>query len=697
MKPRRTLEENGYPVCCWIFTVLLIGAFVALIVVLATYPYPASTYYRGHPSTVRTNCTVGEYLDEELDMCAPFMNTPIPISHELMDINVKQCDSFFHHMSGKWIATHTNENRGFSYIYKRNRKQIHDIVLDPKSGPVYKFYRSCLDTLVNKQHKLLDKSQMKHVKEHILGAFKSHADLPIVFARLASYGFNSPFTITIEPHPTEFAMIPFIQREQPFEELPDMLYDLRECLRKLRLWHTDKEVEMGFIEYIQSELYIDDLIPIKYLLDSSPPNFWKLYLREFNGYNIEEIIDLNQTIWTIDIQYLHSLMHGLSEISYNEWKAYIEYSVDYNTNQFLPDIPYESFFRDFTFLNKHKKHRIQRDASIKFTNENCIDITYKMLPGVIGNMYLQKNDIDKIQVTQIVENVRDSLADIIEETPWLSNETKSKIVEKVRAIIVRSVSPNFYEEEPFLERLTMDNYLRNINIVRRYLATKNLGLWTNDSPNRDYIQKFGSPLSEVNAFYSPISNTITIFAGLLNKPFYDKKFPNVALFAIIGLISGHELSHSIDNSGRFFDKDGSLSRTEPWLPEEYAEFRNRTNRLISEYEAPNGCNNAHYGEITLGEDISDIIGLKSAYRAWLRVEPNATLEQKQWFFQIFGQMWAEQYDQKELCKRVAGDVHAIGQYRVDKTLRQMKEFKEVFNCKIGDGMVNSNPVLIYGA
>lgn len=697
MKPRRTLDENSYPVCCWIFTLLFVGAIVALIVVLVTYPYPVSTYYRGHPSTVRTNCTVGEYLDEELDMCAPFMNTPIPISHELMDLNVKQCDSFFHHMSGKWIATHTNENRGFSYIYKRNRKQIHDIVIDPKSGPVYKFYRSCLDTLVNKQHKLLDKSQMKHVKEHILGAFKSHADLPIVFARLASYGFNSPFTITIEPHPTEFAMIPFIQREEPFETFLDMLYDLQECLRKLRLWHTDKEVEMGFIEYIQSERYPNDLIPIKHLLDSSPPNFWKLYLREFNGYNIEEIIDLNQTIWTTDIQYLHSLMHGLSEISYNEWKAYIEYSVDYNTNQFLPDIPYESFFRDYTFLNKHKKHRIQRDSSIRFTNENCIDITYKMLPGVIGNMYLQKNDIDKIQVTRIVENVRDSLADIIEETPWLSNETKSKIVEKVRAIIVRSVSPNFYEEEPFLERLTMDNYLRNINIVRRYLATKNLGLWTNDYPNRDYIQKFGSPLSEVNAFYSPISNTITIFAGLLNKPFYDKKFPNVALFAIIGLISGHELAHSIDNSGRLFDKEGSLSRTEPWLPEEYAEFRNRTNRLITEYEAPNGCNNAHYGETTLGEDISDIIGLKSAYRAWLRVEPNATLEQKQWFFQIFGQMWAEQYNQKELCERVAGDVHAIGQYRVDKTLRQMKEFKEVFNCKIGDGMVNPDPVLIYGA
>lgn len=696
MKPRRTLEENGYPVCCWLFTVLLIGAFVALIVVLVTYPYPASTYYRGHPSTVRTNCTVGEYLDEELDMCAPFMNTPIPISHELMDLNVKQCDSFFHHMSGKWIATHTNENRGFSYIYKRNRKQIHDIIVDPKSGPVYRFYRSCLDTLVNKQHKLLDKSQMKHVKEHILGAFKSHADLPIVFARLASYGFNSPFTITIEPHPTEFAMIPFIQREEPFQDSPDILYNLRECLRKLRLWHTDKEVEMGFIEYIQSERYPNDLIDMKYLLDASPRDFWKLYLRELNGKSIDEVLEMkNQKIWTVDIQYLHSLMHGLSEISYNEWKAYIEYSIEYNTNQFAPDVPAVSFFRDLTFLNKHKKHRMQRNTE-RITNEMCIDITHKLLPGVIGNMYLQKNVIDKTQVTQIVENVRDSLADIIEETSWLSNETKSKIVEKVRAIIVRSVSPNYFEEEPFLERLTMDNYLRNLNIVRRYLSGKNFEIWTENEPNRDYIQRFGASLTEVNAFYSPITNTITIFAGLLNKPFYDKKFPPVALYAIVGMVSSHELGHAIDNSGRLFDKDGSLNRTEPWLPEEYAEFKNRTRRLMNEYSAPLGCINAHYGEQVLGESMADLIGVTAAYKAWLKVQPNATLQERQFFFQIYAQAWAQSYDQEHLCKAVTEDVHPIPDFRVDKTLRQMKEFREAFGCREGDPMVNTDPVLIYG-
>jgi predicted metalloendopeptidase len=315
---------------------------------------------------------------------------------------------------------------------------------------------------------------------------------------------------------------------------------------------------------------------------------------------------------------------------------------------------------------------------------------------VIGNIYLQQNSIDKTQVNEIVENVRDSLAEIIHNTTWLSDESKSKLVDKIRSIIVRSVHPNYFEQEPFLERLTMDNYLRNLNIVRRYFATKNFEIWTKQEPNRDFIQRFGAPLTEVNAFYSPISNTITIFAGLLNKPFYDTRFPKVALYAIIGMVSGHELGHAIDNTGRLFDKEGSLSRTEPWSDGELKEFKNRTKRLMNEYQAPHGCNNARYGEQTIGEDIADVIGVRSAYHAWLKAQPNATKQEKQWFFQIFAQSWAENYDQEHLCDRVNNDVHAIAFFRVDKTLRQLKEFREVFHCKPGDNMVNNEPAILYG-
>lgn len=728
------------PVGCWVVFFIVLLGMVTLIVVMATYPYPNTQFFResvlhGKTPSLRVNCTVGEFYDDTVDLCAPVMNTPIPISHEIMDPEVRQCDSFFKHMNGKWIKTHHNENRGFNYIHRRNLREIHDIIVDPRSGPVHAFYRSCVDTLVNGKHRLLDASQVKHVKEHVLGALRVHGDLPVVFARLAVYGFDVPFSFTIEPHPTELRMVPLIRsspgapqgaegeermsgtqsslirgvegspigrREvgSPIGDLPLQIpnFYLRSALERLRSWATDESTDsMDFVDYVQSPRYTSDMTTMRTLLDASPRDFWKLYLRELNGYAMEEDLEFkDQPVWLMDPKYMTSLMHGLQELSIREWKAYVEWSIDRGTQDYFPELGSASYFRFRDVRRGLGGHFWPRSAAgAKVTPSSCIAATHRLLPGVLGNLYLQKRDHVKVrhQVTTVVERVRDALADMVGSTSWLSEATRSKTVEKLRAIIVRTVHPNYFEQEPFLDRLTPDNYLRNLNIVRRYSATRNLELWTKGTPNRDFIQRFGATLDNVNAFYSPVSNTITIFSGILNPPFYDPSFPDVALYAIIGMVAGHELAHAIDNTGRLFDKDGSLARSEPWTPEEYAEFVNRTDCMVQEFDAPFGCNNAEYGRQTLGEDMSDLIGVRAAYRAW--GGSTRPRQEQRWFFQVFAQAWAEVWDQDELCERVGSDVHAIANYRVDKTLRQMVEFREAFGCREGDGMVNPQPCEIY--
>jgi predicted metalloendopeptidase len=685
----------------WIFFLLLVGGLIALIIVLASYPYPATSFYRasgGDRREPRRNCTIGEEYDTELDMCAPIINTPIPISHELMDVSIKPCDSFFQHMGKKWIDTHRNENRGFSFIWSKNQKQVHDIITSPKSGPIYNFYRSCVDTLVNRQHQSLDRSQVNHVREHILGALQSHADLPVIFARLTTYGFMAPFTFTVEPHPTRLRMIPLITRGSPLPMDDPLLISIGQTFEQ---WGSaDIPIKGDFIEYVQSARYSKDLVKMGAMLDASPREFWKNYLRELNGYRMEEDLNVaNQELWVPDRHFLTSLMRGMNGITLLEWKAYIEYAIYEGTHDFFPHLSSDSFYRMHNPIKSEKrmtrKLRQQRDS---VSAADCISLTHRLIPGAIGNIYLTRTTINREQVLLITENVRNSLADIVGETPWLSEKTRTMLTEKIRSIIIRAVSPNYFEQEPFLERLTIDNYLRNLNIVRRYIATRSFELWTSGAPNRDFIQRFGSPITEVNAFYSPVTNTITIFGGILNKPFYDARFSNVALYAIVGMIIGHEIGHSVDNSGRLFNMDGSVERVEPWTVAEVAEFTNQTERLMREYESPFGCSIAEYGRQTIGEDSSDIIGIRAAYRAWIKSERprEPTKQEKQWFFQIFAQAWMEEFDVDALCERAKHDVHAMASFRVDVTLRQMKEFREAFNCKIGDRMVNSDPVIIYG-
>ena len=75
MKAKRPQQSQSSP-GCWIFFLLLLAGLIALIVVLATAPYPATSFYR--KGSARRNCTIGEEYDKELDLCAPITNWPIP-------------------------------------------------------------------------------------------------------------------------------------------------------------------------------------------------------------------------------------------------------------------------------------------------------------------------------------------------------------------------------------------------------------------------------------------------------------------------------------------------------------------------------------------------------------------------------------------------------------------------------------------
>lgn len=700
----------------WLFFAFLFLCVLGLIISIVAYPWPHSHYYRDSKLVYgekrgRTNCTIGERYDSDLDICAPISYLPTPISLELMDKSRRPCDGFFEYMGGQWIKDHENENRAFTYAHRKNQKRIHDIIQDPKSGPIYNFYRSCLDTLVHQQHIFLDASQVKHVREHIMGAFQSHGDLPVVFARLLSYGFTSPFMVSIEPHPTEYRMVPLIKRDifstEPgipsLEGFPvTMVYDFEQVMKKLNQWHDNTEFEGTYLEYVQSEYFKQDMTTMRTLIDASPSGFWELYLRELNGYSMEEdIVQKDQPVWLLDRTYMQNLLHGLHEISLREWRAYFEFTLAYHTKKYIPQLPSDSYFRLHNPIKQHARfrHRMFRHDN-RPSEHVCMEITHKLLPGTIGNVFIDrymKHDETKRQVTEIVENVRDAFIEMIKESKWLSRETQDMIVDKLRAMIIRVIHPNFYEEEPYAARLTMDSYLRNLNIIRRYIATRNFELWTKGKPNRDLIQRFGSPVTTVNAFYSPVTNTISIFGGILTEPFYNETFSDIALYAGIGMIASHEIGHGLDNRGRWYDKEGSICLTDPWKQNETNDFNRRMHCLIKEYEAPFGCINAGYGEQTIGEDLSDLNGVRAALKALKKHRGGklTRVEQRQ-FFQVFAQLWMENYSQDIYCERVQNDEHAIAMFRVDKTLRQMKEFWEAFNCQKGDRMHNNKPCEMFG-
>ena len=677
----------------WFFWIVMLGFLITFLVLAITAPRDTYHYYRRH-AEART-CTPSERFDDDLGLCAPVTHTPVPVSAEMMDTSQSPCNSFYRYMNGRWLRNHTNENRAFGYVWRKNRKEVHDIIKDPASGPIYDFYRSCVDTLVHGQHRFETSRQTKHVREHILGALHTHADLPVVLGRLAKYGFNSIFSITVEPHPTKKAMLPLFRHDT----VPGFGSELA---KQLNAWHAEPEPDMNFSDYVLKGHFDKDTVQMSALREWAPKDFWRQFLREINGVSMLEL-DLEkggQEAWMIDQPYFRKVLGGLYAFPIQEWKLFVEASIKHNMDNFLPTVPSDSYFRQHQPVGRGVRlaHRLPRHEG-EYSEEQCIAITHKLLPGAIAKVFLHRDmpraEETRGRVVRVVDSLRDAYAQIVHETPWLSEETRNRAVDKINAIKVRAVHPTHWAPEPFLTRISRDRFLRNLNFVRRYRVQRNYELWTitRKQVDADSIQRFGAPLTTVNAYYS-MGNTITIFAGILREPFYSRQYNDVGLYGLLGLVCGHEFSHALDPTGRQYDKNGSLVKW--WTDADVAAFKKRAQCVVDEYGPPSGCQNANYGTQTLGEDVADITGIAVAWRAFNNMNPTASDNEKRQFFQVFAQIWAESYDQEHLCARANSDVHAVSEMRVDQTLRQMPEFARLFKCRRGDRMINMTPCKIYG-
>ncbi|PYJ19415.1 MAG: peptidase M13, partial [Verrucomicrobia bacterium] len=139
----------------------------------------------------------------------------------------------------------------------------------------------------------------------------------------------------------------------------------------------------------------------------------------------------------------------------------------------------------------------------------------------------------------------------------------------------------------------------------------------------------------------------------------------------MGAIIGHEMTHGFDDQGRQFDAAGNLR--DWWSPESAAKFEERSKAVVQQYSEYEPLPGAHVnGELTQGENIADIGGLKLAYAALqkaLEKNPQAR-EQKidgftpeQRFFLGWAQAWRANQRDQDLRLRLNTDPHSPNQYR----------------------------------
>ncbi|MGI0079092.1 MAG: M13-type metalloendopeptidase, partial [Nitrososphaerales archaeon] len=121
----------------------------------------------------------------------------------------------------------------------------------------------------------------------------------------------------------------------------------------------------------------------------------------------------------------------------------------------------------------------------------------------------------------------------------------------------------------------------------------------------------------VDAYFSPTENEIVFPAGILQPPYFDITLDDAVNYGSIGMVIGHEITHGYDDQGRRFDPQGNLR--DWWTHDDEREFQVRARAVVQLYSSHEPLPGGHVnGELTLGENIADFVGVSLAYEAFQR-------------------------------------------------------------------------------
>lgn len=315
------------------------------------------------------------------------------------------------------------------------------------------------------------------------------------------------------------------------------------------------------------------------------------------------------------------------------------------------------------------------------------------LGEAVGEMYVAKYfpEKDKERMMELVKNLQTALGQHIDALDWMSDTTKAKAREKLATFTVKIGYPDKWKDYTTLEIDPAKSYWENI---------VNANIWYTE----DNIADLGKPVDKeewgmtpqtVNAYYNPTTNEICFPAAILQPPFYNPDADDAVNYGAIGVVIGHEMTHGFDDQGRQFDKDGNMNNW--WTEEDAAAFKAKTDILVKQFDAievlpaKDGQPALHAnGSLSLGENIADQGGLRVAWTAYHNSlegkETPAPIDgftPEQRFYLGYATLWAQNIRDEEAARLTKLDVHSLGKWRVNATLRNLQTFYDAFGITDG--------------
>lgn len=396
---------------------------------------------------------------------------------------------------------------------------------------------------------------------------------------------------------------------------------------------------------------------------------------------------LGATLDSLDVAqpgYYDKVNSLLRSIPLGDWKIYLKANyinsyADYLSKPFV-DASFE--------YNK----AITGQAMQKTRGEIMANAVDNYLGMALGQLYtkLYFPESAKTRMLELVNNLQKAYSNRIDQLTWMSDSTKQKAKEKLFAITKKIGYPDKWRD------------YSHVTVVRNKYFENVVSAATN---NFQYnLAKLGKPVdktewfttpSTVTAYNNPLANEIVFPAGILQSPYFDNDADDALNYGGIGMVIGHEITHTFDDQGAQYDKDGNVKNW--WTPQDYEKFKARTQQVIDLYSKFTVLDSLHLkGALTVGENTADISGIAVALDAFRMTKQGQDTTRIggftpiQRFFISVARIWRVKMKDEYLRYWVNNDPHSPPMWRVNGPLMNMPAFYSAFNVKPGDMMFLDN-------
>ena len=637
-----------------------------------------------------------------------------------MDTSVKPQDDFYLYANGGWLKrnpvppeyarwgsfeelTETNNDALHKIAEKAANTQV-DTKIAPEVQKVGDFYASGMD------EKTIDAKRIRPLDEELkrVDAIKNRADVLKALAHLHTIGVGAFFEFGSGQDEKDSTR-EIAQAAQGGLGLPDRDYYTKtdEDSKKKRAAYVEHVTKMltllgepaskatGDAKKIMAfETSLAKASRTRVELRDPQKNYNKMTQADlqkltpdwnwadyFKAINLAEPGDINVG----QPEFFKAANAAFTGMSIDDWKTYLRWHL---INSAAEDVSDDFVNENFNF----SQGVLRGTKEIKPRWKRVVASTDEALGDALGKLYVADYfpPEAKARALEMINNLKAALADRIKTLDWMDEPTKQEALKKLAAMNVKIGYPDKWRDYSLLK---IDRGPYVLNTMRA----------ANFEVNRE-LKKIGKPVDRtewgmtpptVNAYYNANMNEIVFPAGILQPPFFEPKADDAVNYGGMGAVIGHEMTHGFDDEGRQFDASGNLR--DWWSPESAAKFKDRSQAVVHQYSEYEPIPGVHInGELTQGENIADIGGVKLAYAALqkaLEKNPQAReqkidgLTPEQRFFLGWAQVWRANQREQDLRLRLNTDPHSPTHYRCNGPISSMSEFAKAFNLPADCPMV----------